>query len=451
MSETTPAVTWTHDLATTVELVRTLHDLPWAADRSAVERLVAERPGWKIRREMNDLLAVGMFPTGGTELYFDATAPKQAHYRRVRLMRLLDFAPTATPHQRQAALRQLAEALGAVGTPTPAPTGAEGFGLLWRSGERVMLLQSNDRWAWVSLHQAVAGAQHVDEDVLGRISKDLPPLWDSGERDQRLTLHRFAEPPALERRRDVFADVYRAVCGVLGDPTLYGGGPDGPDVRWRGSGEDTTLLRLRADRREVWVETASAEAVEAEELGTFRWGGPGSDGSSDFSRLPYSWQLHLYGPGETAVYLPGGRLAGNLPHLREALELQFAAWIEQLPVQRPGEKVTFTIASRRISGGISFTYDTDKGFLLRVGPRPGDPQVVAAAMTADGWQPSGKRWKAEFPAPTARTATDVAALIIAELAARGLTGDHGEVTARRVCLGPAWGFFLATGLGLETS
>ncbi|MGW3045997.1 hypothetical protein ACWC9T_39720 [Kitasatospora sp. NPDC001159] len=114
MSETTPAVTWVSDLATAVELVRTLHDLPWAADRSAVERLVAERPGWKIRREFGDLLVVGLFPTGGTELYFESTAPEQPHYRRIRLMRLLDFAPTATPHQRQAALRRRADG-GAAG------------------------------------------------------------------------------------------------------------------------------------------------------------------------------------------------------------------------------------------------------------------------------------------------------------------------------------------------
>ena len=105
MNETPLAVTWTSDPATAVELVRTLHDLPWAADRAEVERLVAEHPGWKIRRELDDLLAIGLFPTGGTELYFDATAPKEPHYRRIRLMRLLDFAPTATPHERRAALR----------------------------------------------------------------------------------------------------------------------------------------------------------------------------------------------------------------------------------------------------------------------------------------------------------------------------------------------------------
>ncbi|MGW3045998.1 hypothetical protein ACWC9T_39725 [Kitasatospora sp. NPDC001159] len=317
-----------------------------------------------------------------------------------------------------------------------------------------MLLQSNDRWAWVALHVGVGSAQHVGAEVLERVGELVPPLWDGGERGRRLTLHRFAEPPALEQRRDVFADVYQAVCGVLGDPTLYGGGPNGPDVRWRGSGEDALLLRLRADQREVWVETASADAVEEKELDYFRWGGPSSDGSSDFPLLPYSWQLHLYGPGDLATYLPGGRLAGNLAHLRESLELLLAAWIEQLPVQRPGEKVTFSIASRRISGGISFTYDTVKGFSLRVGSRADDPAEVAAAMAADGWQASGKRWKAEFPDPTAQTATDVAALVVTELAARGLTGEHGEVTARRVGLGlqgRAQGFFRATGLGLETS
>ncbi|MFB7473470.1 hypothetical protein [Kitasatospora sp. NPDC056184] len=100
--------------------------------------------------------------------------------------------------------------------------------------------------------------------------------------------------------------------------------------------------------------------------------------------------------------------------------------------------------------------------LLRVGPRPGDPAEAAAAMTADGRPPSGRRFKAEFTAPAQATAGEVAALITTELAARGINGDSGyglgpgRVTARRLSPGLSHqlgghGFFRTAGLGLETS
>ncbi|MEV6977505.1 hypothetical protein [Kitasatospora sp. NPDC093806] len=518
-TESATGVGWTADLPTTVQLVRTLHDLDPCWTRADVERLVADRPDWKIRREFADILVVGLQAAlrwpAGAELFLGTTEPKAATYRRAWLP-LLDFRHVASAEERRAALRTLAEALRGVGAPTAVPTAADGFGLRWRSAERTMLLQANDRRAWIAVqpHVRPVDVAHVSPELPAVVAAFVPALHDApGGRcpveeveriaggqsgvtvefglhwaeirtaDERfqpsfawsggpgrtydvLDLHRFSEePPTLERRRAVFGEIHRAVCAVLGEPTLFGGGPHGPDVRWREAGEDGRLLRLRADRRRVWLETAPAAEVEEEERGTFEYGGPagGPDGPSDFPRLPYSWLLHLpyEAPGDTATYLPGGRLALNLPHLREGLEHLLVAWIEQLPVQRPGEKVTFSIATPLISGGLSFAYDQAKGILLRVGPRPGEPAEVAAAMAADGWQPSGKRWKAEFKNPTEATAARVAGLITTELAARGISGDSGfglgpgRVTARRLGLGTpthgAHGFFLATGLGLETS
>ncbi|MFE7559395.1 hypothetical protein [Kitasatospora sp. NPDC057500] len=516
------AVTWVADLPTTVELVRTLHDLDGCWTRADVERLVEARPGWRIRRDLQDVLVVGLqadlrWPLGA-ELFLGATAPKADRYRRAWVP-LLDFRLPTPEQERRTALRTLSEALRGIGSPTAVPTAADGFGLRWQSAGRTMLLQANDRRAWIALQPHVVEVRHARPDLPAVVAAFVPALHDApggflpvgtvrriaaehpglrvgfgdGYADIRtgdpvfapsfatrvsfvrpgpegtydvLDLHRFDELPLTpEHRREVFGEVFRAVCAVLGEPTLFGGGPDGPDVRWREAGENGRVLRLLCEGRRIRLETEPAAELEEGERIAFEYGGPaGSDGPSDFPMLRYSWQLHLahQAPGGTADVLPGGRLALTLPHLREGLECLLAAWIEQLPVQRPGEKVTFAIAAPQISGGLSVAYSTGKGVLLRVGPRPGEPAEVAAAMTADGWQPSGNRFKAEFRTPTRATAGEVAALITAELAARGISGDSGfglgpgRVTARRLALGASrqlagHGFFRVTGLGLETS
>ncbi|MFB6892819.1 hypothetical protein ACFCX4_26300 [Kitasatospora sp. NPDC056327] len=517
------AVTWTADLPTTVGLVRTLHDLDDCWTRADIERLVEARPDWRIRREFGELLVVGMqagpsWPAGA-ELFLGATAAKASTYRRAWVP-LVDFRLPTPAAERRAALRTLSEALRAIGTPTAVPTAADGFGLRWRSARRTMLLQANDRRAWVALQPHVLEVEHASPELPAVVAAFVPALHDApggqcpaaeveriaaehpglrvefgtGYADIRtadphfgpsfaqrtafrrtapegtfdvLDLHRFDELPlTLEHRRAVFGEIYRAVCGVLGEPTLFGGGPYGPDVRWRQAGGGGRLLRLLCEGRRVRLETEPVAAdFEEDENRTFEHGGPfGADGPSDFPLLPYSWQLHLphQAPGDAPDYLPGGRLALTLPHLREGLECVLAAWIEQLPVQRPGEKVTFSIAAPQISGGLSFAYSTVNGILLRVGPRPGDPAEVTAAMTADGWQPSGSRFKAEFGTPTEATAREVAALVTTELTARGINGDSGHglgpgrITARGLGLGLSpqlarHGFFRATGLGLETS
>jgi hypothetical protein len=459
------SVIWRADRASAVRLVQTLHDLEWGWTRADIERLVDEHPDWKVHREFADLLVVGLERSGGfgspqvPELFLDTFVPKGPHYQRARLP-LLEFRLPIPPDERGEALRELSQALEGVGTPTAAPASADGFGLRWQSEARTMLLQSNDRRAWISVQPLMRQAGHLSPDTLHLIADRLPTLHDQvgdAVANDLLQLYRFEQEPTMEHRREVFGEVFRGVCGVIGEPTLYGGGPSGPDVRWRNSGADARVLRLRADTRHVWVETGPAAKLEDEEGSTFASGGPsgGPDGQSDFPLLPYTWQLLLVGPGDTATYLPGGRLALTLPHLKESLEILLRVWIEQLPVQRPGEKATFRIASRHISGGLSFAYQTDKGILLRVGGREGDPVAVAEAMRADGWQASGSRWKAEFKQPTERTAAEVAALVNAELVARGITDPYLELTAKGIGIGTpshgAHGFVRVTGLGIKSA
>ncbi|WP_406510963.1 hypothetical protein [Streptomyces sp. NBC_00212] len=498
---TSTTVSWVTDPISAVRHAQTLHGIDGCWTRDAVERLVDAHPDWKIRREFSDLLVVGLEPSErhaglGPELFFDKRAPKSPDVGRVRLP-LIEFDFQTTPAERAAALQELAAVLSGIGRPTPVPAAANGFGLRWQSNDRTMLLQSNDRRAWVSIQPVEHRAEHLPPDLLNVVAALVPLLHDSaagtcdrsgvedqiatmpgwsvefdetralirtadpdgqvillgaaGHRDRysRLQLHSFATAPALEQRRNVFGELFRSVCGVIGEPTILGGGPSGPDVRWRPAGSRARVLRLRADDRHIWIETGPAAELEDEELTTFEHGGFGGPSEpSDFPYLPYTWQLVHLGPGDTAEYLPGGRLALTLPHLQEALETLVKVWIEQLPVQQPGKKATFTIASSGIKGGLSFAYDTAKGILLRIGSRVGDPIDVAAEMSTLGWEASGTRWKAEFKNPTESNAGEVAALIVGELAARGLT-DPLDLVAKRIAIGPH-GFLRTTGLGITS-
>ncbi|GGU38247.1 hypothetical protein GCM10010289_69050 [Streptomyces violascens] len=359
---TSNTVGWVTSRASTLRHAQILHDTNGCWTRDAVERLVDGHPDWKIRREFADLLVVGLEPTElhaslGPELFFDARIPKSPYFGRARLP-LIEFGFQATPAERAAALQELAEILSGIGRPTPVPAAADGFGLRWQSEERTMLLQSNQRRAWVSIQPVEHQAQHLPLDFPPVIAALVPllhddatgmcdrsaieqcitktPTWSAefdeaqaralvrtadrdgevvflgpaGQRDNynRLHLYRFTDGPDLERRRFIFGEIFRAVCGAIGEPTLLGGGPNGPDVRWRNSGTDARVLRLRADLRHVWIETSPAEQLEDQELSTFEHGGPaaGLGGPSDFPLLPYNWQLVLSGPGDTAEYLPGG-------------------------------------------------------------------------------------------------------------------------------------------------
>ncbi|MFC4955649.1 hypothetical protein ACFPFX_04975 [Streptomyces mauvecolor] len=152
---TSTTVSWVTDPISAVRHAQTLHSIDGCWTRADVERLVDVHPDWKIRREFSDLLVVGLEPSErhaglGPELFFDKRAPKSPDVGRVRLP-LVEFGLQTTLADRTAALRELAAALSDIGQPTPVPAAADGFGLRWQSDARTMLLQSNQRRAWVSI------------------------------------------------------------------------------------------------------------------------------------------------------------------------------------------------------------------------------------------------------------------------------------------------------------
>ncbi|MEV8098335.1 hypothetical protein [Kitasatospora sp. NPDC085879] len=498
MDHRTTPIRTTASTAEAAGIVRLLHDTRWGWHREDVDALLAAHPEWKLHRDLPDTLAIGLVPGRGhlgPELIFTPRENKAKVYRKAEVaLAFHGGAPEADVRRMRA---ELVEALSVVGEPVAHRISEHGTGLRWRQDGRVLLLHGGDARTWLAVRPAVVGST-VDQRLLDAVTALAPLLHDNptGTFDEEALEKLAAEQPHWELggrqgtagrsitvgpggaelsllrngagyhhirlfdhpeggtpadRPAVFGELLAAVCAVLGEPTTLGGGPSGPDVRWRSTGR---VLRLRGTRRRVVLESEPTEELEQEEYGTFEWGGPSSDGSSDFPLLPYTWQLHRGGPGEEAVVLPGGRLALTVPHLREGLEVLLAAWAEQLPVQVPGERAQFKIVNRRDrKRTLAVSLEPSGALHLIVPDRAGDPAEGERAMTAAGWKRHGKRWRAVYPHPDGQAAAAAAELITAELVARGVTDPSRDLGAKDVRCGtsslPARGFFQVTGLGIE--
>ncbi|ANW17938.1 hypothetical protein BB341_06760 [Streptomyces clavuligerus] len=257
------------------------------------------------------------------------------------------------------------------------------------------------------------------------------------------------EPGAsLRERRESFREVYGAIVARIGEPTLYGGSAHGPSVRWRDA--HRTVL-LAGDRAGARLSVHGTEALEADELRVFAWGGAWSaEEPHDFDLLPYIWQLDRGGPGERPAERTAGRMASSLEHFGHALELMLTAWVEQLPAQVGTDWAGFALTSGADRGReVQLSYALADGLHVGVDDRDGeDTPERAALMRARGWHSRDRGWwQTEFPHPERPETARAARLALTELRARGTT-DPKELRARDASCKDR-GELLLPGLGIR--
>ncbi|WP_327326244.1 hypothetical protein OG735_29940 [Streptomyces sp. NBC_01210] len=274
-----------------------------------------------------------------------------------------------------------------------------------------------------------------------------PILSPGGAAELALMLHdapdpHFDQPPvqvlaydpgaSLRDRREGFREVYDAIVARIGEPTLYGGSAEGPNVRWRDS---RRLVVLTGDRRRAQLSVHDTDTLEDEERRTFEWGGAWSaDEPHDFDFLPYIWQLDRSGPGERPIERPGGRMASSLEHFETALALLLAAWVEQLAVQVGEDWASFSVTSGADRGRqLLISYALEDGLHVSVDDRDGeDSPERDRLMRSRGWHSRDRGWwQADFAEPERGEVAAVARLAITELRARG-TKEPEELRARDV-------------------
>jgi hypothetical protein len=235
---------------------------------------------------------------------------------------------------------------------------------------------------------------------------------------------------SLRERREAFRVVYGAIVARIGEPTLYGGSAEGPNVRWR---DGRRLVLLAGNRSRAQLSVHDTDTLEQEERRIFDWGGAWSaDEPHDFDFLPYTWQLDRSGPGERPTEGPGGRQASCLEHFESALELLLTAWVEQLPVQVGDDWASFSVTSGADRGRqLLISYGLEDGLHVSVDDRDGeDSPERARLMLSRGWKSRDRGWwQTDFPDPERGEVAAVARLAVTELRARG-TKEPEELRAR---------------------
>ncbi|MFI8368351.1 hypothetical protein [Streptomyces sp. NPDC085466] len=233
----------------------------------------------------------------------------------------------------------------------------------------------------------------------------------------------YAPESGRAARREALRPVYAAVAAELGEPTLYGASAAGPSVRWH-TGAHVVLLAGGPQGATLSVHTASdlyGHEYAAVESGSIGWRAEDPHG---FDTLPYLWLLHR-GPerGWPAFRWDGHHTAASWEHLESALALLLDSWMEQLPVQVPGEWASFVVGCAR-----------DWPRHLRVGCSQNGGQLslmvdhrttaeepgFADSMRERGWQVRERGWwRAEFADEDPEAARSAARLLVADVRARG--------------------------------
>lgn len=274
-----------------------------------------------------------------------------------------------------------------------------------------------------------------------------PIVWPGDAAEFALTLHDTPDPyfdqapvpvlaydpgASLRDRREAFREVYAAIVARIGEPTLYGGSAEGPNIRWRDS---RRVVLLAGNLHRAQLSVHDTDTLENDERRIFDWGGAWSaEEQHDFAFLPYVWQLDRSGPGVRPIERPGGRMASSLEHFQSALELLLTAWVEQLSVQVGGDWASFSVTSGADRGRqLQISYALEDGLHVSVDDRDGeDSPERAGLMRSLGWQSRDRGWwQTDFPEPERPEVAAVARLAVMELRARG-TKEPEELRARDV-------------------
>ncbi|MGW5764839.1 hypothetical protein [Streptomyces tendae] len=137
----------------------------------------------------------------------------------------------------------LARALATVGNPVRYEDCGGAPGLRWRGERHTLIFQSNRRASWLALHPVPP--RHAD------VADTAESLHDTGKPGERARVLSYEPGAALAQRRTAFGDLFDAVVGRIGGPTLFGGSAEGPNIRWR---NERRLLILSGDRHGALLE-----------------------------------------------------------------------------------------------------------------------------------------------------------------------------------------------------
>ncbi|MGW0711015.1 hypothetical protein ACWD4G_34525 [Streptomyces sp. NPDC002643] len=251
-------------------------------------------------------------------------------------------------------------------------------------------------------------------------------------------------------RREAFRPVYEAIVARIGAPTLLGGATRGPSVRWC---TRERVLLLSGDHTHVELKLHDADRFDQDEWSAFDRTDLGRKGEPHgFDRLPYIWQLDRKGPGFASSWTYNGVIvASGWDHATTGLELMLAAWVEQIPVQAPGDWIGFNLWTARDWRRDMIVAYEDAHLSVGIHDR-GTEQTEEhqARMRERGWQTleDHQWWRTKVPETDPDGPRRIAELAIAECRARKATGPN-ELRAHDISAGDNGELWL-TGLGLPT-